>query len=441
MQQLIRPTSSLAVVLSIVTGAHAADPARNEPTSSNITLGLGAVPLSFDLPGIELGAVTTGGGVPTSLDGDVDGLGFAVSLGAQLGELGGVPLFVEVAAAVADADGTSVLSRQLAGQGSFAFGSGTSTGDTLALTTSTSAAGATASATVNVIDPAGGTATITQATFSPPGANLTNNFAESPTAGGGRAFTNVVTDGSPLSATSIGFAGDANGFLFGATGDLSGIRIDAITAQEIDYAEFETRLIGVVPLGGSGWVATPSVAPAYRYLRRDVDTRVDVLLPINPVANERAAVSLATSDDLTAHYAGGSLGVGAVGPIPGDLVLSVGANAGLLGMFADYEGTSSTTVFGIDTTTIAFDTVADELDEIAYFARASVGVTKQLGGFALSFGGQAEYLSDVPTVRRDPGVAPGTPGTFTATGGGGSVRLDTDSAVILSGSLSVSLTF
>ena len=441
MRRPIRRMLALATTLSAITAAHAADPTSSGPTGVGVTLGLGLVPLSFDLPGIDLGVAAAGGGVPASLDGNVDGVGYAISLGAEVGELGGVPLFVEVTAAFADADGTNSLSRQLAGRGSFALGSGTSAGHTLALTTSSSATGATASATVNAIDPMGGTATVTQTTFSPPGANLTNNFAEGPTAGGGRAFTNVVTDGSPLAATAIGFAGDANGFLLGATGDLSGIRIDTTTTQEADYAEFETRLVGVVPLGGSGWVATPLVAPAYRYLHRKVDTHVDVLLPVNPVSNRRAALSLTTSDDLTAHYAGGSLGIGAVGPVPGDVILSLGANAGLLGMFADHEGSSSATVFGIDTTTIAFDPVTDELDQIAYFARASVGVTKQLGGFSLSVGGQAEYLSDVPTVRRDVGVALGAPGALTATGGSGSVRLDTDSAVILSGSLSVSLTF
>lgn len=422
--------------------ARAADPVPPAPTGLDVTLGLGVVPLSLELPDIQLSGITTNGSVPLSLDGDAEGVAYAVSLSTELGELGGVPLFAEVAAAFADADESrSSFSSQLAGTGTFAFRLGSSAGDTITLGTAATAAGGTATTNVIVTDPAGATANVAQATFSPAGPNLTNLFAESPTANGGIAFGNAVTTGAPVSGTAIGFAADANGALIVATGDLGAIRVDNLVEQDVDYTELEARLIGAVPLGGSGWVATPSIAPAYRYLRRDVDVLTQILLPTNPATNARAGAFLQTNDDLTAHYAGGSVGIGAVGPIPGDLILSVGANAGLLGMFADYEGTSSATVLGITTTTIAFDPVSDELDELAYFARGSVGVTKQLGGFSLSLGGQAEYLSDVPTLLRNPNVALGTPGAFSATGGEASVRLGSDDAVILSGSLSVSLAF
>lgn len=435
--------ASLAAGLCVP--AYAADPvpsAAPAVADRSVTLGLGAVPLSFDLPGLELGAVATSGEFPTTVGGDADGLGVAVSIGGQIGTLGGVPLFAEFAAAFADANGTRRDVQQLGGDGAFALRFGATTGDAVDLTTATTPAGTAATGTVTVTDPAGGTATVTQTTFSPAGLNLTNNFAESSTTGGGGlAFTNVATNGATLSSTAIGFAGDGDGFVLAATGDLSGIAIGTTVLEDVDYTELEARLVAAVPVGSSGWVATPSIAPTYRYLDRDIDVRTDVFLPINPTTDSRAAVSVATTDDLTAHYAGGSLGLGAVGPVPGGLILSVGANAGLLGMFADYSGTASATVFGIDTTTIAFDPVSDELDELAYFARASFGVTKQLGALSLSFGAQAEYLSDVPTVRRDPGVALDGSSALSVSGGNGSVRLDTDDAVILSGSVSVALTF
>ena len=434
------------VVSSVLLGllpaaAQAADPAQQVPNGSTLSLGIGAVPLTFQFPDIDLGASVAGGGFPESIDGDASGIGLAVSVGGEVGELGGIPIFVEVAGAIADADAVSTVSTQLSGAGSFALGAGDSAGDSLVLATAGDATGVTADATVTVTDPGGDDATITQTTFSPAGPNTTFLFAQSGTADGGVAFSNVTTDGATGTGAAIGFTADADGFLLAATGDLSEIAVRAAARQDVDYAELEARLIGAVPIGTSGWLATPSIAPAYRYLRRDLDVRTDIFLPSESVADERAAVSIFGNDELEAHYAGGSLGIGAIGPVPGGLLLSLNANAGLLGMFADYRGTSSVTVFGTSTETVSFDSVSDDLDEFAYFARAGVGVSKQLGGFTLSFAGQAEYLSDVPTVRRDSGVALGAPGTLDATGGGGSVSLETDDAVILSGSLSVVFNF
>ena len=403
------------------------EPARRG--ALDFTLGIGVVPLSITFPDIQLEPI---GGVATTLDGETDGLGVALSASREIGALGGVPLFGEVTAAIVDADSTVSSFRPLSGTGPFAFALGSSAGDTITLGTST-AGGATATATATVTDPAGGTASTSQTTTSPPGDNLTRNFAQSRTSGAGVAATNVASNGAPVSATAVGFVADTGGFTLNATGDLSALAVAATAVQEIDYAEVEARLVGAVPLGTSGWVATPSVAPAYRYLNRLVDARASVLLPVDPVANARAAVSLLTSDDLTAHYAGGSVGIGAVGQVPGGLIMSLGVDAGLLGLFADYDGASAIELAGIGTTTFGLGAVAEELDELAHFVRGSVGVTRQFGGFGMSFGGQVEYLSDVPTVLRGPGG--------TSAGGIGTARLGTDDALIVSGSFSVSLSF
>ena len=419
------------------------DTAPPVQTGPAFTLGVSVVPLTFDLPDIALNATSVDGSIPSSLDGEVDGVGYAVSLGGEIGSLGGVPVFLAVGGAFATADARVGSLASLSGNGTITFGSDPARAGDITVSTAVTPAGATATSTVSVTDAAGGTANINQVTFSPSGANATNNVAASGTGGGAFAFTNVVTDGAGPSAAATGLASDGDGFLLVATGDLSGIGVSSTATQDVDYRELEARFFTALPIGSSGWIATPSVSPTYRYLRRDIETSAGLLLPANPIFGTRASVTADTSDELTAHYAGGSLGIGATGPVPGGLLLSLNADAGLLGMFADYEGTSSTNVtgIGVGTTRIASAAASDDLDELAYFARASVGVTRQLGGFSISVGGQAEYLSDVPMLVRNPRVGFDPAGMAAATAGDDSVRIATDDAVILSGSLSVTMAF
>ena len=424
-------------MLAATAPSSAADALPELGDRPRLTIGIGVVPLSLHLPDIAFDAIDLGQPIAPA-DGTAEGIGFAIGVSAEVGSLGGVPLFVEASAAFARADnGTRTVAPLLTGS-AFALNAGDATGETLDLDAMVDPSGASASAVVTVTDPTGSTATVDVDTASPPGPNQTNLLAVSRTAGGGVALASATTDAAGSSATAIGFAGDAEGFVFRARGDLSDVRILSASEQSVDYTELELRFAGAVPLRGSGWVAVPSLAPAYRHLGRDVATRLAIELPADPLSGVRGAVSFDTVDRLSAHYVGGSVGLGAVGPVPGGLVLSVGASAGLLGMFADLDATTALSVRGPAraSTVLSADATADR-SELAHFVRANVGVTRPLGGASLSFGGQVEYLSDVPVARR----APGASGFGAGFGRNGAVRIETDDALIASGSLSLTFAF
>lgn len=252
-------------------------------------------------------------------------------------------------------------------------------------------------------------------------------------------------NGAPANyGVAFGAIANGTGGAFLATGDLTGVVVTTATAVDVIYtgADLTYGLSG--PVGPSS-VGQIYAGPSFRYLDQKFTTDITVdmaeVQPVAPADFEFPIYKQTTRDNLTATYAGGVIGVGISTPLDDAWSLSVNGEGGLYWANANLSTTESYNLSGggnapvTDQTVTNATTFTDSASRLAFAGRVQAMLTTAISANQqIHFGGNAEYLSAVPTVSRvaatDPITIPGAgDATYTGTSTGGTPGISWGSMV------------
>lgn len=346
----------------------------------------------FYLPGWTEDSVSPGGVYAAPRTDEVAAGAFGIGLVWQPGKLGDRPLFLEWNGAVITGSGAVRSTQTYSGNGRLLITGGSApTSGTINLTTGVG----TASGTANITDSTGDTATISSSASSPPGPNYVSQFASSNTASGG-TYVALTTDGSGANGAAYGFVADRNGYALIGVGAVDGTSVTSSTNQTILMTTQRFMFSTPIPLGDNGWRVTPRLGPDYRLMLRSV--RQQTLVDIDEgagIGTPQPQIGITHQDNLTAQYFGAVAGVTLSGPIGERLRISVGAEGGLSGYWADYQGRMSAVLPGAGA--VILPETLRSIGGLTFTSRLSAGLSYNTpAGFTVSLGGHVDRLEDVP---------------------------------------------
>ena len=227
-------------------------------------------------------------------------------------------------------------------------------------------------------------------------------------------------------AVAFGAIANGTGGAFLASGDLTGVVVTTATAVDIIYTG------GDLTYGLSGAIGPNSVGqiyagPSFRYLDQKFTTDITVdmaeVQPVAPADFEFPIYRQTTNDDLAATYVGGVIGASVSTQIDDAWSLSLNGEGGLYWANANLSTTESYNLSGggnapvTDQTVDNATTFTDSASRLAYAGRVQAVLSTAISeNQQIHFGGNAEYLSAVPTVSRVAAAYPiTTPGAGDAT--------------------------
>jgi hypothetical protein len=310
--------------------------------------------------------------------------------------------------AIAGADSTST--ETFTGPGTV-FISGLSTpGDSSAVALDTTPGNAVATVT----PPGGGASSVDEG-----GAATVNANTVVPTAPGFVLGT-ITTNGG--TGTAAGAVASSDGGIYVITGDLTGLEVTTDISRNIFYTGADLTL-GLGRADNGGTLYSVYAGPSYRGLYQNIVTDLTINMA---EANDGGVVThpnftMSSDENLNSQYLGGVLGGTAAFSIGDGMILSLGAEGGVYGVSAKWNGTETYSSAGglfndpnddPDLGPLAqtpISVTADQLSEdditndtIAFAARGNASVTWAIShNQAFSLGGNVEYLSQVATVTHD----------------------------------------
>lgn len=220
-------------------------------------------------------------------------------------------------------------------------------------------------------------------------------------------------NGAPANAAmAFGAIANGTGGAFLASGDLTGVVLTTSTAVDVIYAggDLSYGLSGTI---GSNTYGTVYAGPSIRFLDQKFVTDISVdMAELTPLANslQYPTYTQTTDEHLSATYLGGVIGAGISTPLGGNWSLSVNGEGGLYWANATLDASEAYTLSGGDngagvpaiTQTVNNATaISDSDSRLAYAARLQAVLTTAVSqNQQIHFGGNAEYLSAVPTITR-----------------------------------------
>jgi hypothetical protein len=339
-----------------------------------------------------------------------------------MGHLGAAPLRLEAHGFNSGMESDSTTIGRSHGRGAFAITGLTAGAAAVDATAEVEAGSGAAEIDTVVNDSIGQTGNILASAASVGAGNVQDIAATTLIDRGVTSVFLAISGGGP-SAAAHGLAFSDLGFSYAAAGDIEGLTVRTDYHGDVRYWGAELRLAADAPLAG-GWVLSPFAGPIYRSFRHDLATVTHISVSEGPLFRDAAPDAvLALDEELEGDHFGAVLGAGVRGQLTSRIGLDLSVAGALTRLWADYEGRrrASADFFpagGVASRTFTGPGIDDSESKAVFLGRAKGAVVFDLGFGALSLGGQAEYLSDVPTVEWD------DPAAATAARAGGARRAD-----------------
>ena len=302
--------------------------------------------VALNLPDLSVPVFTGGGvtGFSNSLDSLALGALVGVSGSASLGAVGEYEASIGVSGFAALARRSIVSSQTLSGIGTVVIPGITTPPGTITLVTNQGAPSGSSDIS--------GTATTDQTVAIPVngggGQNAFGTVQDIP----GQTFSLAAGhsfNGAPANnAASYGAIASTAGGIFVGVGDLTGLKIETTSTNDILYAgaDISFALSGLA----NNAIVQGYAGPSYRFLGQRGKTTVSVdipeQMPFAPADYMFPTYSQTTNDDLDSHYLGGVVGGGVTLPAGDGATSTLGGEGGLYHVATSYTGTESYTLSG-----------------------------------------------------------------------------------------------